>query len=153
MIASIHQPSTATFELFDKLLLLTSGRICYNGPVSAIRPYLESIGSPIPLYTNPAEFILDLTNFDFSQGNEQSQSQSDVLITSWSASTQAKAENDVICAASAENRSPNSLQGSKSRSPFINVVLALLHRSFIKSYRDVVTYGIRFAMYIGKLLG
>lgn len=107
----------------------------------------------MPLYTNPAEFLLDLTNLDFSQGNEQSQSQSNVLITGWLASTQAKAENAVIYAASTEKCPPNSLQKSKSRSSFVNIVLALLHRSFIKSYRDVVTYGIRFVMYIGKRLG
>lgn len=29
------------------------------------------------------------------------------------------------------------------------ILLTLIHRSFIKSYRDVVAYGIRIAMYFG----
>jgi ABC-type multidrug transport system ATPase subunit len=35
VIASIHQPSTTTFELFDKLMLLSRGKVAYNGPVHA----------------------------------------------------------------------------------------------------------------------
>ena len=149
VIASIHQPSTATFELFDKLLLLTSGQTYYSGPISSIRPYLESIGNPMPVYTNPAEFLLDLTNSDFSQGVEEFQSRLDFLLSKWQASPEAKMENTIICATSAEKKGPSSLRESNSRSSFFNVVSALLHRSFVKSYRDVVAYGIRFAMYIG----
>ena len=31
----------------------------------------------------------------------------------------------------------------------VKIIIALLHRSFIKSYRDVVAYGIRIVMYLG----
>lgn len=31
IIATIHQPSRSTFELFDKVLILANGRVCYNG--------------------------------------------------------------------------------------------------------------------------
>lgn len=31
IIATIHQPSRLTFELFDKVLILTAGRVCYFG--------------------------------------------------------------------------------------------------------------------------
>jgi ABC-type multidrug transport system ATPase subunit len=44
VIASIHQPSTTTFELFDKLLLLSKGKMAYNGPVSGIKDYFASLG-------------------------------------------------------------------------------------------------------------
>lgn len=32
---------------------------------------------------------------------------------------------------------------------FFSTTLTLLHRSFIKSYRDVLVYGVRAAMYLG----
>lgn len=32
----------------------------------------------------------------------------------------------------------------------VKITTALLHRSFIKSYRDVVAYGIRIVMYLGR---
>jgi ABC-type multidrug transport system ATPase subunit len=70
VIASIHQPSTATFELFDKLLLLSGGKVCFSGLVNEVKPYFDSIGFVMPLQTNPAEFVLDLTNVDFDSDVE-----------------------------------------------------------------------------------
>lgn len=40
-----------------------------------------------------------------------------------------------------------------TRPSSFRITAALLHRSFIKSYRDVVAYGIRIVMYLGKHLG
>lgn len=37
-----------------------------------------------------------------------------------------------------------------SRPGVPSITLSLLHRLFIKSYRDVVAYGIRIVMYMGK---
>ena len=34
IIASIHQPSSATFQQFDKLCLLSGGKTCYFGPIT-----------------------------------------------------------------------------------------------------------------------
>jgi ABC-type multidrug transport system ATPase subunit len=44
VIASIHQPSTTTFELFDKLMLLSRGKVCYNGPVKEVKDYFAGLG-------------------------------------------------------------------------------------------------------------
>lgn len=38
---------------------------------------------------------------------------------------------------------------NSSRGGFFNILMTLVHRAFIKSYRDVVAYGIRIAMYMG----
>lgn len=38
---------------------------------------------------------------------------------------------------------------TSSRTGGISIVMALIHRSFIKSNRDVVAYGIRIVMYLG----
>lgn len=150
VIASIHQPSTSTFELFDKLLLLASGRVCYNGSISSIRPYLEAHGIPMPLYINPAEFLLDLTSSDFALDGSVAQSRVEKLQYNWESSAESSSLTATIAALTKENAKPKSLSESKARASFLTVVLALLHRSFIKSYRDVVAYGIRFAMYIGQ---
>lgn len=39
-----------------------------------------------------------------------------------------------------------------SRPGILSITLTLLHRSFIKSYRDVVAYGIRIVMYLGMYI-
>jgi ABC-type multidrug transport system ATPase subunit len=52
VIASIHQPSTATFGLFDKLMLLSRGKCVYNGEVKGVQGWFEGLGYEVSL--NPA---------------------------------------------------------------------------------------------------
>lgn len=70
MIASIHQPSSSTFDLFDKLLLLGKGKSCYFGPTDKVGAHFEKIGYPLPLHMNPAEYILDIVSTDFSRDDD-----------------------------------------------------------------------------------
>ncbi|CAO1599287.1 hypothetical protein XANCAGTX0491_003020 [Xanthoria calcicola] len=149
VIASIHQPSTATFDLFDKLLLLSAGQLCYFGPVISVRRHMEARGSPIPLYMNPAEFLLDLTSSDFADNSSEAAANIAKLHSDWRNSTAAHALASSMPPSPAEKPDSTPLQEAKVHASFFAIVLALLHRSFIKSYRDVVAYGIRFAMYIG----
>ncbi|KAH0534117.1 hypothetical protein FGG08_007291 [Glutinoglossum americanum] len=150
VVASIHQPSTSTFELFDKLLLLSAGKTCYYGPVDQVKPYFDSIGFPMPLMTNPAEFILEQTNVDFARDREHARLRLEKLQTSWVGSPEASS----ALAAIEKHREETERRGFSSeelsRSNRYLVPITLLHRSFIKSYRDVVAYGIRIAMYTGK---
>lgn len=103
----------------------------------------------MPTYTNPAEFLLDLTSSDFAQGEEEASLRIEKLHSEWLGSSEAKSITAAISALSVEKDSFGPLVEPSPRRPFFSIVLALLHRSFIKSYRDVVAYGIRFAMYIG----
>ncbi|KAL3921045.1 MAG: hypothetical protein SGPRY_005037 [Prymnesium sp.] len=66
IICTIHQPSSAVFERFDKVCFLTGGRMAYLGKASAVTAYFEKVGRPMPPNTNPADYMLDLINKDFS---------------------------------------------------------------------------------------
>ena len=103
----------------------------------------------MPIYINPAEFLLDLTSFDFAQGEDVARARIEKILSDWSGSAEAKSIFSATSTIDSENGRSGRLTNQKSSSPFFSVVLALLHRSFIKSYRDVVAYGVRFAMYIG----
>ncbi|PWY71858.1 ABC transporter [Aspergillus eucalypticola CBS 122712] len=152
IIASIHQPSTTTFQLFDKLLLLSSGKTCYFGPVTEVPTYFDSIGYSLPMNTNPAEFILDLVSSDFA-GSTHAMSKDQVqrIHTSWSESSNAAALIEQVSQRStiSEKQSEKLDMDKLSRPGILSITLTLLHRSFIKSYRDVVAYGIRIVMYLG----
>ena len=50
VIASIHQPSTTTFELFDKLMLLSRGKVCYNGPIKEVKKYFGGLGYDVSTF-------------------------------------------------------------------------------------------------------
>lgn len=57
VVATIHQPSSEIFNLFDDLLLLADGRVIYQGPISELRAYFEGLGYPTPAYTNYCDFV------------------------------------------------------------------------------------------------
>ncbi|OJZ91929.1 hypothetical protein ASPFODRAFT_121450 [Aspergillus luchuensis CBS 106.47] len=152
IIASIHQPSTTTFQLFDKLLLLSSGKTCYFGPVTEVPTYFDSIGYPLPMNTNPAEFILDLVSSDFA-GSTHAMSKDQVqrIHASWTESPNAAALTEQVSQRTvlSEKQPAKFDMDELSRPGILSITLTLLHRSFIKSYRDVVAYGIRIVMYLG----
>ena len=89
VIASIHQPSTTTFELFDKLLLLSRGKTVYNGRVDDVKDYFAALGFSLPLYMNPAEFVIDLVNTDFARDQNSASQRLLTLQDAWNNSNPA----------------------------------------------------------------
>ncbi|KAL6359338.1 hypothetical protein LRP88_06758 [Fusarium phalaenopsidis] len=148
VVCSIHQPSTSTFNLFDKLLLLSGGKTHYFGPVADVATYYAEAGATLPQYVNPAEHLLELVNIDFAQDREEAARKLDKLQVAWQSSRQASELGNAIAAA--ESAGGNlSTEAVEKRPSMPSLTLTLLHRSFVKSYRDVVAYGIRLAMYLG----
>ncbi|KAH6624352.1 P-loop containing nucleoside triphosphate hydrolase protein [Chaetomium sp. MPI-SDFR-AT-0129] len=156
VIASIHQPSTATFNLFDKILLMSRGKTHYFGPVRQVAGHYEAIGYPIPLHVNPAEFLLEMTNTDFAVDRDEAGRRLEAMQTAWTTSEAAKAVSGAIERAEGEGEKGSGgglreveVEAASKKPGLLSVVLTLLHRNFVKSYRDVVVYGIRLAMYFG----
>jgi ABC-type multidrug transport system ATPase subunit len=150
VVASIHQPSTATFALFDQLMLLSGGKTCYFGPRAGVQSYFDSISHPIPAYTNPAEFLLELVNVDFAKDKELSRSQLVAIHSAWAVSAQAgqiKSRIETGTQQKLASEKTSSLDYSIEKRNVGIVTFVLLHRSWIKSYRDIIAYGIRIAMY------
>ncbi|BCS26628.1 putative ABC transporter [Aspergillus puulaauensis] len=148
IIVSIHQPSSATFQLFDKLLLLSDGKTCYYGPVKDVPPYFGGIGYPVPPQTNPAEFILDIVSSDFASDKPSMRDDVTKIQTAWAQSPQSSG----LVHQSGELAEKNSRKitaDETSHPGLLSLTLSLLYRSLIKSYRDVVAYGIRIVMYMG----
>ncbi|KAL4853430.1 ABC transporter G family member 7 [Chlorella vulgaris] len=66
VLASIHQPRSSVFALFDDLILLADGEVVYSGPASAALPHFEALGHSCPTHYNPAEWLSDLVAVDYS---------------------------------------------------------------------------------------
>ncbi|XP_045203559.2 uncharacterized protein LOC123556707 [Mercenaria mercenaria] len=65
IIVTIHQPSSQVYHMFDSLLLLSQGKVVYNGGAHR-EPliFLERSGYKCdPLY-NPADFMMDILSLD-----------------------------------------------------------------------------------------
>ncbi|KAI1963331.1 hypothetical protein LOZ58_002164 [Ophidiomyces ophidiicola] len=150
VIASIHQPSTATFETFDKLLILSAGKTCYFGAGTQMKHYFDGIGYPMPIQTNPAEFVLDLVSTDFATDREAADTQLNRIHETWASSSAASNVDNMVDSLVGVSEKYQDIPIPKGgKVNFLMTILTLLHRSLIKSYRDVVAYGIRIAMYLG----
>jgi hypothetical protein len=147
VIASIHQPSTATFDLFDRLLLLSHGQTTYDGPVANVQSHFASLAFEMPLYTNPAEYLLQLVNTDFAPDQATAKRELDTMITAWEKSTETK---EAIREIGDAHSSKSTFDGHLELGPNkLLIPITLTHRSIIKAHRDLIAYGIRVAMYIG----
>lgn len=130
--------------MFDKLLLLSSGSVAYSGQINDVEPYFQELGYPVPMHINPAEYLLDLINTDFASASSTSHARLEHIL-----SYRANFETKTIQGRSNEVSSSigNSYQtdGTQTASTF-RIPFTLAHRSCIKSYRDIIAYGIRVAM-------
>ncbi|KAJ1815044.1 hypothetical protein LPJ56_002800 [Coemansia sp. RSA 2599] len=76
-LMTIHQPSAEMVAQFDKLVLLSQGKLIFMGPMKQALPYFESIGFPTT-HSNPANFFIDLTTIDFSSDKAMQESEQHV---------------------------------------------------------------------------
>ncbi|KAH7303759.1 ATP-binding cassette sub-family G member 5 [Stachybotrys elegans] len=148
IICSIHQPSTKTYQLFDKLALMSLGKMCYFGPLDQAAAYFSRIGYSIPPETNPAEYLLDLINVDLDKDGEVRR-RTEHISTVWSEGREFASLTQNIQSSVSAFVEKNSSSSSPSKPRPWMIPLTLLHRSWIKAYRDLVVYQIRVAMYLG----
>ncbi|GMM54940.1 putative ATP-dependent permease [Maudiozyma humilis] len=66
LVFSIHQPRSNIFNLFDKLVLLSSGKMIYSGDAVNVNEYLYNSGFKCPPNYNIADYLIDIT-FDASK--------------------------------------------------------------------------------------
>ncbi|KAJ2600867.1 hypothetical protein GGF39_001543 [Coemansia sp. RSA 1721] len=76
-LMTIHQPSAEMVAKFDKLILLSQGKLIFMGPAKQAVPYFESLGYP-STNSNPANFFIDLTTIDFSSEKAMQESEQHV---------------------------------------------------------------------------
>ncbi|KAK1942573.1 Protein white [Phytophthora citrophthora] len=58
VIATIHQPSSEVFGLFDQLYLLSDGSPVYQGKALESVDYFSSLGYPCPALMNPTDYFM-----------------------------------------------------------------------------------------------
>ncbi|KAJ0393262.1 hypothetical protein ATCC90586_011719 [Pythium insidiosum] len=58
VIATIHQPSSEIYALFDKLYLLSDGAPVYHGKAADAVPYFASLGYACPPFLNPSDYFM-----------------------------------------------------------------------------------------------
>mmetsp|Transcript_14369 Transcript_14369/g.24710 ORF Transcript_14369/g.24710 Transcript_14369/m.24710 type:complete len:644 (+) Transcript_14369:312-2243(+) len=171
VLATIHAPSEMVFEMADKLLLLSAGKVAYFGDVSFARQHMLDAGLEPPKDTATAEWLLNLTNADF--GGESVHTVERVL-KHWETS-QAKQHLDEsllnlsvtqsqVASQQAEQDAQRSTQAKAASKLRIDVkynvswwrqFTALTWRGFLTTLRDPAFVWLRFGMYmmLGLMIG
>ncbi|KAI4973612.1 hypothetical protein ZWY2020_041393 [Hordeum vulgare] len=62
VLMSLLQPAPETFELFDDLILLSEGKIIYQGQIDHVVEYFKSLGFSLPPRKGIADFLQEVTS-------------------------------------------------------------------------------------------
>ncbi|CAN6679713.1 unnamed protein product [Malus baccata var. baccata] len=156
VIASIHQPSSEVFDLFQNLCLLSSSRTVYFGLASMAEQFFASNGFPCPTLRNPSDHYLRTINKDFDVDIEQglggktsTEEAINILIQSYKNSNIYKQVQ--LQVASISQQKGGTLEKG-SQASFVTQCLVLTRRSFVNMYRDLGYYWLRLAIYIALCL-
>ncbi|XP_050431841.1 protein white [Adelges cooleyi] len=60
IVCTIHQPSSEVYSMFDKILLLASGRTAFLGTPNEAIEFFKMLGVTCPKNHNPADFFIQL---------------------------------------------------------------------------------------------
>lgn len=144
LVATIHQPSSEIFYLFDDLLLLEEGEIVFYGPVESVIEYFTSIGFDFPKYSNPADFLFMnvLHNADFA-----------MLKESWLHSSlyaQMRAEMEI-----SSQVTPMLIDNYRAKASFWTQFKYLMNRASKNAFRNELIIRVRLiqSIFIGLLAG
>lgn len=61
ILCGLLQPQPETFDLFDEVMLLSSGRICFHGPRDMVLPFFGDLGFVCPERRGVADFLQEIT--------------------------------------------------------------------------------------------
>uniref|UniRef100_A0A0W0F6N2 ABC transporter domain-containing protein n=1 Tax=Moniliophthora roreri TaxID=221103 RepID=A0A0W0F6N2_MONRR len=152
VIATIHQPSVETLGQFDKLLLLSRGKVCYSGSVGGLESFFEGWGRPIGRFSTPAEHAMNFLNEDFSGGTtstaEEFRQHYLSTLSTWQDSGPSSHSYTSTWLAPQENG--REVDEAGPAGTLLWNTLTLCERSTINYARNLLAYGVRAGMYAGR---
>ncbi|PWN39927.1 P-loop containing nucleoside triphosphate hydrolase protein [Ceraceosorus guamensis] len=174
--ATIHSPNRDIFRLFGSVMLLARGRTMYYGPTKHVESYFAEIGEACPTQTNPADHMLRIVSDesyavttsadDLEKQLRRSGARGDVaqLSALWQARVQKQDGQTFVEHVNAARASPSPAERtddillSPTRPDHSLLHLArllafatwiLTKRNLLNYRRNLLAYGVRFAMYLG----
>ncbi|KAG8848451.1 hypothetical protein FRB96_001237 [Tulasnella sp. 330] len=86
VICTLHQPRSATFPLFDRILLLSKGRVVYSGPQATCLPWFQNVDDAFApgRGTNPMDWLIDISTVDpRPEMEDESRERVERLVDAW----------------------------------------------------------------------
>ncbi|EPS70875.1 hypothetical protein M569_03882, partial [Genlisea aurea] len=166
VLASIHQPSSEVFELFDRLCLLSGGKTVYFGEASEAYEFFAQAGFPCPALRNPSDHFLRCINSDFDKVKATLKGSMKIRFDVTDDPLEKVTTSDAIhklidayntsqyCYSTRENIEEMSkvkgtvLDSGGTQASFLMQAFTLTTRSFVNMSRDFGYYWLRLIIYI-----
>ncbi|XP_061646056.1 ATP-binding cassette sub-family G member 8 isoform X2 [Phyllopteryx taeniolatus] len=154
VLLSVHQPRSDIFQLFDLVVLLSSGSAVYCGAARDMVPYFMALGHPCPRYCNPSDFYVDLISIDRRSPEQEAQCRERSQVLAQQFSEKVRDTDDHMWKSStALTHSDSCLQPDKAEGDKVVVIskerdrrpgrlqqfAILIRRHMYNDYRDLVT--------------
>jgi len=141
VVTTIHQPSSAMFMMFDKVILLAEGGwMVYSGPAREVLNYFSTLGLHAPSSYNPADFMLEVVTS--TEKLKDGRSVKQLLIDNYA--EQHKDEVDEAPQLELTPEEESSVQdlkhGQKYQTPFYHQVMVLAKRAFMQRRNDILSW-------------
>ncbi|KAH7645763.1 protein white isoform X1 [Dermatophagoides farinae] len=152
IICTIHQPSSEVFILFDKILLLTQGKLAFIGTSYQANEFFTSLGFICPLNFNPADYFLRQISIIPGSKDECLQQINRICSEFKERENDELKENHLESSTEMIVRQPESIIYKAS---WMEQFHALLWRSFISNVREPMITRIKFSqtLTVALLLG
>uniref|UniRef100_A0A3P9JL79 ATP-binding cassette sub-family G member 8 n=1 Tax=Oryzias latipes TaxID=8090 RepID=A0A3P9JL79_ORYLA len=136
VLLSVHQPRSDIFQLFDLVVLLSSGSAVYFGAAQDMVSYFTSLGHPCPRYCNPSDFYVDLISIDRRSPEKEAECLERARLLSEQFAEKVRDTEDHMwksAEASTAQTDGNKLPGG------LHQFKVLIRRQLYNDYRDLVT--------------
>ena len=138
IITTIHQPRSDIFFLFDRLILLSGGRVAYTGPIGECLSWFDGLlpGGLRP-HVNPADYLIDIAAVDNRTWEAEGESLMRVnrLLVAWSKESEVRFAPDKTVLG--KSRAPDErAKRMKQSAPFLRQVQVLTSRTLLTTIRD-----------------
>ncbi|XP_063700042.1 protein brown [Culicoides brevitarsis] len=137
VICSVHQPSSSLFHLFSHLILMSNGKIVFQGRIEEAVEVFEKAGMACPKMYNPAEFYVKMVSQDRNALKlERVSNVSDEKLN--------ESTNDIRC----QFLNSNLISSSNGRVNWFKQLFLLMLRSILSGSRNYKTYLIQSLLYL-----
>lgn len=141
-VFTVHQPSTNIFNNFDRVMLLSKGRTAYCGRQKDVSPHLTAISYPLPPQTNPAEFLLDIVNTDFTDEVQVLK-----ILDDWTVIGKPAHDQRIAAILNSMEKAPVSTGVVVSETNLFRQTLIMLKRHSALAFRDPMVYTGRMVLF------
>lgn len=155
VVATIHQPSARVFNMFNKVIFLsTTGRCIYQGSPSDLVAHLSSVGLQCPPFNNPADYMSEVASGEYGLENIHKLADVTTLALRDKVPSNVLERTDSTDVSEIDKRLNN-----RKHLPFFDHINLLFKRTVLSIIRDPMLTMIRFfshitvAIFIGLLYG